>query len=32
MMISNISFNIDTTHKQGGDSFVGLYPFLHSFS
>lgn len=29
MMKSNISFNIDTTHRQGGDSFVGLYPFLH---
>lgn len=29
MMKSNISFNIDTTHRQGGDSFGGLYPFLH---
>lgn len=29
MMKSNISFNTDTTHRQGGDSFVGLYPFLH---
>lgn len=29
MMKSNVNFNIDTTHKQGGDSFDGLYPFLH---